>query len=127
MIKYRPLRIVNRSVGHWFGTDPSATSCNTPGVDNGVCAYGLPANGVISQQRPGTERTPGFMQYDASLFKDFNITERQHISLRVDGTNVFNIASYGNPNSTAQDATFGNITNTRSGPRQLQLSAKYVF
>ncbi|SEB38957.1 TonB-dependent receptor [Terriglobus roseus] len=127
MVKLRPLHIVNRSVGHWFGTDPSATSCTTPGVDNGVCAYGLPANGVVSQQRPGTERTPGYQQYDASLFKDFNITERQHISLRADGTNVFNIASYGNPDSTAQDASFGNITNTRSGPRQLQISAKYVF
>jgi outer membrane receptor protein involved in Fe transport len=127
MIRYRPLRVVNRSVQHWFGTDPSATPCLTAGVDNGVCAYGLPANGVISPQRPGTERTPGYQQYDASVFKDFNITESQHLSLRVDGTNVFNIASYGNPDRTAQDANFGRITTTRSGPRQLQLSAKYVF
>ncbi len=127
MIKYRPLRIVNRNVNNWFGTDPSATPCLTPGVDNGVCAYGQPANGVISPQRPGTERTPGYQQYDASVFKDFHITEGRFLSLRADGSNVLNIASYGNPDRTATSNTFGKITSTRSNPRQLQLSAKFVF
>ncbi|SDF92139.1 TonB-dependent Receptor Plug Domain [Terriglobus roseus] len=130
MVKYRPLKIVNRSVQHWFGTDASATPCLTAGVDNGVCAYGLPADGVISPQRPGTERTPGYQQYDASVFKDFNITDSQRISFRVDASNVLNIASYGNPDGTAQDSasgTFGRISTTRSGPRMLQLSAKYSF
>jgi len=127
MVKYRPLKVVNRSTTNWFGTDPSATPCTTAGIDNGVCAYGLPKDGVISQQRPGTERTPGYQQYDASVFKDFNITEGQRISFRVDASNVLNIASYGNPDGTAQDATFGRISDTRSGPRTLQLSAKYSF
>jgi hypothetical protein len=127
MIKYRPFKVVNRSVNKWWGTDASTTPCTTPGVDNGVCSYGLPANGVISPQRPSAERTPGYQQYDASLFKNFNITENQYVSFRVDGSNVFNIASYNNPDRTAQSSTFGKITSTRSGPRQLQLSAKYVF
>lgn len=127
MIKYRNIHVVNKSVFHWFGTDASTIPCTTPGVDNGICAYGLPADGVISPQRPNTERTPGFQQYDASAFKDFHITEGQSVSFRCDASNVFNISSYGNPDNTAQDSTFGRISDTRSGPRQLQLSAKYIF
>lgn len=127
MIKYRSLRRVNKDVFHWFGTDASAQPCTTPGVDNGICAYGVPADGVISPQRPSTERSPGFQQYDTSAFKDFHITEAQNVSFRLDASNVFNIASYGNPDSTAQSTTFGRISATRSQPRQLQFSAKYTF
>jgi hypothetical protein len=87
----------------------------------------MAANGVISPQRPGTERVPGFRQFDASAFKDFAITENHRISFHVDASNVFNIASYGNPDRTAQNSTFGLITSTRSGPRLIQLSAKYTF
>ena len=127
LIKYRNIKYVNRSVNNWFGTDPSAVPCLTAGVDNGVCAYGQPANGTLSPQRPGTERVPGYQQYDASVFKNFAITEHQYLSLRADGSNVLNIASYGNPDRVANSSTFGRITTTRSGPRQLQLSVKYVF
>lgn len=133
MIKIRSLSLKDRSVQRWFGTDASATSCSTfvagtvNVVDNGTCAYIQPANGTISPQRPATERVPGFRQFDASAFKDFSITETQKISFHVDASNVFNIASYGNPDRTAQNATFGQITTTRSGPRLLQLSAQYTF
>lgn len=127
LIKYRNIRYVNRSVNNWFGTDPSAVPCLTAGVDNGVCAYGQPADGTLSPQRPGTERVPGYQQYDASVFKNFAITEHQYLSVRADGSNVLNIASYGNPDRVANSSTFGRITTARSGPRQLQLSVKYVF
>ncbi len=41
--QYRKLKVVHRSLNNWLGTDPSAASCTTPGVDNGVCAFGVPA------------------------------------------------------------------------------------
>jgi len=131
MLHLRPLKLTGRSVQHWFGTDASAAPCNVSSTgaatDNGTCAYAMPPNGVISPARPATERLPGFQQYDASAFKDFSITETQRISFRVDASNVFNIASYGNPDRSAQSSTFGQITSTRSGPRLVQLSAKYQF
>jgi len=131
--------VVNRDVNHWFGTDPSATACGQSIVagnsnfaagrasDNGVCAYGYPTDGTIGNSRPNTERAPGYQQYDASAFKEFSVTDSQRVSFRVDGSNVFNISSYGQPDRTAQSATFGRITSTRNAPRQLQLSAKYIF
>jgi hypothetical protein len=75
----------------------------------------------------GTERAPGFEQIDSSLFKDFHIKERHTVSVRVDAFNVFNFASYGNPDNNVTDTNFGQITNTRSGPRTIELVARYSF
>lgn len=126
-VHYRKLIIRHRNISQWFGDDPSATPCPVAGVDNGVCAYGVPANGTISTARPDSERVPGYQQYNAAAFKDFAITEGQRITFRVDAFNVFNIASYGNPSAGATDSQFGAITSVRSGPRNLELSAKYTF
>ena len=121
----RPLKIANRSVTHWFGTDPSATACGL--VDNGVCAYESPANGTFGNAANGSERTPGFQQYDLSLSKDFAVIREQSLRFRVDASNVFNITSLADPVAIAQSANFGLISSVRSIPRQLQISAKYQF
>jgi hypothetical protein len=128
---YRKLKIVNRSINNWFGTDPSAIPCTVAGVDNGVCAYGQPAIGTFGTARPSSERAPGFQTYGASVTKDFTVWHEHQINFRADADNLFNSAYLGNPASNASAVTFGNIANQttpiRSGPRQLQLSAKYHF
>lgn len=128
---YRQLKIAHRSSSHWFGTDPSATPCTTPGVDNGVCAYGQPANGTFGTASPTSERAPGFQSYGASVTKDFTIWHEHQINFRADADNVFNSAYWGNPVSNIASSSFGDIqgqtTPVRSGPRQIQLSAKYHF
>jgi hypothetical protein len=128
---YRALKIVNRSNSHWFGTDPSAVPCTTAGVDNGVCAYGQPANGTYGTARPSSERAPSFQTYGASVLKDFTVWREQKINFRADADNLFNSAYLGNPVSNVASASFGDIqgqaTPIRSGPRQLQLSLKYIF
>jgi len=128
---YRALKIVNRSSSHWFGTDPSAVPCALPGVDNGVCAYGQPANGTFGTARPSSERAPSFQTYGASVMKDFTVWREQKINFRTDADNLFNSAYLGNPVSNVASTSFGDIqgqaTPVRSGPRQLQLSLKYIF
>ena len=124
--QYRKLRIVNRGVGHWFGTDPSATPCT--GADNGVCAYGPAASFQFGTASVGSARAPGYEQIDFSGFKDFHITEGQSIGFRADAFNALNIASYGNPNSNVNaGASFGQITTTRSASRVVELGAHYTF
>ena len=123
--QYRKLNIVNRSVNNWFGTDPSATPCGGP--NNGTCAYGPTTSLTFGTASVGSERTPGYRQVDASAFKDFHITERQALGFRADAFNVFNIASYGNPDNTVTDSNFGQITGTRSLSRILQLQLHYSF
>jgi hypothetical protein len=127
--QYRKLRIVNRSLAHWFGTDPSATPCTTPGVDNGVCAYGVPAPNTFGTARNGSVRGPGFMNVDMSAFKDFHTYHEQTIGFRFDAFNALNIVSYGNPDTGVTDSNFGNVSfqGVRSTERHLQFSLHYRF
>jgi Carboxypeptidase regulatory-like domain len=129
--QYRKLKIVGRNINNWWGTDPSATPC-AQGVDNGICAYGVPANNSFGTASNGSERGPGYWQIDNSIFKDFHITERHTIGFRADSFNTFNVASYGNPDVGVTDSNFGNISNQGSGAvrspaRNLQLNLHYTF
>jgi hypothetical protein len=128
--QYRKLVIRNRSIFNWFGTDPSAIPCTQPGVDNGVCAFGVPAPNTFGTSENGAVRGPGFLNVDMSAFKDFHLFETHTIGFRFDAFNAFNIASYGNPDTGITDTTFGDIVSgesIRSTERRLQFSAKYTF
>jgi len=130
--QYRKLKIVGRSIDNWFGTDPSATPCTTPGVDNGVCAFGAPAPNTFGDARNGNVRGPGYLNVDMSASKNFHIIREQTLGFRFDAFNAFNIASYGNPDIGITDSNFGNISNqgggaVRSVERHLQFSANYRF
>jgi hypothetical protein len=127
--QYRKLKVVDRTLNNWFGTDPSATPCTTAGVDNGTCAFGVPAPNVFGSESNGAVRGPGYLNVDMSAFKDFRIIGNQTIGFRFDAFNAFNIVSYGNPDTGITDSNFGNVSRqgTRSVERHLQFSAKYTF
>jgi hypothetical protein len=127
--QYRPLKIVGRSNANWFGTDPSATPCLTPGVDNGICAFGIPALSTFGNESNGAVRSPAFFNTDISAFKDFHTYREQTIGFRFDAFNAFNIVSYGNPDTGISDSTFGNVSlqSPRSTERHLQFALHYNF
>jgi len=129
--QYSPLKIRSHNIDNWRGTDPSATPCTSPGVDNGVCAFGVPAPNAFGTARNGNVRGPGFFNVDLSAGKDFHTFREQTIGFRFDAFNAFNIASYYNPDTGILDSNFGNISNqgtpTRSQERHLQFSGRYTF
>ena len=135
--QYRALKVVNRSLTHWYGTDPSAAPCMIAGVDNGVCAFGVPANNTFGTARNGNTRGPRYFNLDMSAFKDFRTFREQALGFRFDAFNPFNVVSYGNPDTGILDSGFGNITDqgaangisqaVRSQERRLQFSANYRF
>jgi hypothetical protein len=135
--QYRALKIVNRSIVNWYGTDPSAVPCTTPGVDNGLCAFGAPAPNTFGDARNGNTRGPRYLNVDMSVFKDFATFREQTLGFRFDAFNAFNIVSYGNPDTNIGDTNFGNISGqgpanglqqaVRSTERHLQFSANYRF
>ena len=136
--QYQPLRIVNRSLLHWFGTDPTATPCTllpSSAGQNPSCAYGNELNAAtfgpqyaFGTAHVGTERAPGFRDVDVSAFKQFHTYEDQYIQFRADAFNVGNISSYAAPAATVSTtASFGQITSNLSPPRQIQMSLKYEF
>ena len=132
--QYRPMTIHNRSLSHWWGTDPSTQPCvptpvtNPTGADNGVCAYGVAAQNTFGTASNSTERSPGYRSVDASFFKDFHLwSEERVLGFRADFFNLFNIASYGNPDNGIGDSNFGAISSVRSQERHIQLGLHYSF
>jgi Carboxypeptidase regulatory-like domain/TonB-dependent Receptor Plug Domain/TonB dependent receptor len=137
--QYRKLKVVHRSLGKevngvfeggWFGDDPSATPCTTPGVDNGVCAFGVPAPNSFGTSRNGAVRGPGYLNVDMSAFKDFRLVGEHAVGFRFDAFNAFNIVSYGNPDTGITDTGFGQVASLgsiRSTERHLQFSVRYTF
>jgi len=124
--QYRHLKIVNRSINNWWGTDPSATPCAS-GVDNGVCAYGIPAANTFGNAAVNTERAPGFHTLDMAASKDFHITDRHLIGFRTNFYNILNSASLGNPDTGITDTNFGEISGVRSQERRIEFSGHYQF
>ena len=98
------------------------------GVNNGTCAYGVPALGEFGNSGVGTERAPGFFNLDSSIGKKFNITERQRIEFRAELFNILNSVSWGPPGrdittpaSLRRDHQPGQL------PRNIQFGLKYAF
>ncbi len=70
---------------------------------------------------------PGQVNFDTSLAKNFTIREGQTLQFRSEFFNLFNHAQFGNPNLSAAQTTFGQITSTSVSPRVIQLALKYSF
>ena len=132
---YGPMKIAGRGmvggIFKWFGTDPTAVPCTSHNASQPAgkeCAYGRPSQD-FGTTSVGTERGPGFQDYDFSLSKGFTTFKEETIKARVDAFNAFNIASYGAPNTYigSSVASFGQISGTNSAPRKIQLSLIYAF
>ncbi len=104
---------VQRRAALWFNT-----SCFAPTPQGAV--------------RPGnagryTVQGPGFFNLDASLIKNFSITERARLQFRAESFNTFN---WVNPNGFASanntSTVFGEINSFRA-PRRVQLALKLIF
>ena len=114
--QYRPLKIVDRSLTNWFGTDPSATPCTQPGVDNGTCAFGVPAPNTFGTASNGPCAALASPMWTCRPSKTSTPTDEQAVGFRFDAFNAFNIVSYGNPDTGITDSTFGQIAPTGPDP-----------
>jgi hypothetical protein len=138
-----------RNRTHWY--NPCAFSDPQPG--NLICPVGSPVGTVVSgvacqYAAPVTDRAtalallggkslnvagPGYWRTDMSLFKNFTTFREQYLQFRVDGFNIFNHPTWGNPSTSNTSPTGGLITGTKSfqsntpDARFLQLSGKYFF
>jgi len=69
---------------------------------------------------------PGLYNIDMTLAKNFNITERHRVQVRLEAFNSTNHTNYSAPNAVWGGTTFGQITT--AGPnRVIQLGVKYSF
>jgi len=101
---------------------------------NGVVA--CPQNGAGPANSDGTVRqnpldAPGRRSIDASIFRDFQITERVKFQIRGESTNVFNLTNLPAPVGTLSSSTFGQVTSSYSGGsfgnRIIQVGGRILF
>jgi hypothetical protein len=108
---------------HYF--DPSAFAAVPPGQ----ARFGTTGRNII--------RGPGFFNLDASIFRDFKLTERLKLQFRAEMFGATNTPHYGNPGTDVTNtSTFGVITSTLNlagrgsgtgGERQVWFAAKLMF
>jgi hypothetical protein len=109
---------------HYF--DPSAFT----GVPTGTVRFGTTGRNIL--------RGPGMFNLDASLFRDFHLTERFKLRMRAECFSLTNTPHFGNPGTgwTNGSTTFGVITSTLNlsgqmagsgGERWLWVSAMVIF
>jgi hypothetical protein len=72
-------------------------------------------------------RGPGVANWDMSLYKDIQITEKATFQFRVEAFNTFNRVQFGNPNTSIGSTTAGWITTQLNNPRLLQISGQFRF
>ena len=116
---------------------PSGSSC-----PNFSCnffdptAFAAPTGAVYGNTNRNQFRGPSYFEMDASLSREFRMTERFGLQLRADAFSLTNTPHFANPNSTCCGTTFGRITSTLSpggffgpdpGTRSLWLGARLTF
>lgn len=70
--------------------------------------------------------------FDSSILKNFNVTERVYFQLRLEAFNVLNHPTFGavtggGPNMTPTSSAFGELTGQENVPREIQLGARLVW
>ncbi len=106
--------------------DPTANQ-NPKGLYFNSAAFAYPPNHVEGDAGRNQFQVPGIANWDMSLFKNTNITERLAAQLRVEAFNIFNHTQFGVPNMTWGTPTFGTITSTLVDARRLQLGLRVTF
>lgn len=127
---YRPYVIPSQTVDQFFGpvlTGGVSNFCPA-GVDNGTCAFGIPAVGTLGSAGVGVLRAPSFFNLDASIGKKFSVTEKQYLDFRMELFNALNHVSWGAPGrDITNPGAFGQITSQVQNPRNIQFGLKYYF
>ena len=88
-------------------------------VPNAVGSFGNSGKNLV--------RGPRFFKTDASLLKNFPVTERASVQFRAEFFNVFNSVNFNDPGrSVSSPDTFGVITSAKD-PRIIQFALKILF
>ena len=130
MMFWRSGDLLNFGTMLWDGTDPTVSDPGPQGWFN---------TSVFQKQPNYTKRSnpwdfagvrgPGQFNMDASLMKEFKITERVRFQLKLDSFNVVNNMSWNNPSTNVTDGNFGRSTDQKSYTygRRTQIGMRLEF
>jgi len=127
----RDLLGVREANGNIYFIDPAVISTTGRGADGVLNPF---TGQVFFNNQPFTSGNiarynfngPNYWNWDASLQKDFQISETMRFVVRAEAFNVTNSTRFGNPNTNINSTTFGRITSAFS-PRIMQFGARFEF
>jgi hypothetical protein len=92
-------------------------------------AFAQPADFTYGNISPyiGTVRSPGMNNTDATLSKDFAVTERLKVQFRASMFNILNHPVFSGPNTQFGNAAFGQISSQANLNRQWEFATKILF
>jgi hypothetical protein len=91
----------------YAGVCPNGARVGTPSCWFNPSAFAVPPAGQFGNAGRNILRGPAFAQFDASLHKDFAITERRKITVGVEAYNLFNHPNFGVPSNTQSPLSLG--------------------
>jgi hypothetical protein len=108
-------KLANPTRDKWFDTSMFSVADSYTARSNPVYYDGL--NG------------PGWTVTDMTLTKNFAVTSRYRLELRIESYNAFNQIVWDNPDLTLANATFGKVTRKRvdGSGREFQIGLRFVF
>jgi hypothetical protein len=93
-----------------------------------IDAFRTPAPGTFGNSGVGILRAPGYFNWDVALSRRLELSPRTRLTLKLQAFNVLNRPNLGPPGRDISDpASFGTVTTTIDGPRELELSLKLEF
>jgi hypothetical protein len=90
-------------------------------------AFALPALGTLGDAGFFSVEGPGFWTIDVALSRLIPVGGSQNVELRIEAFNLLNNFNWGNPVTTLDTPTFGQIQTQGGDPRILQFGVKYGF
>src|SRR5438105_1001425 len=96
-------------------------------ADNTVFQRPAPFTLGDARRTLGSVRSPWSFTTNLSVGKQFLIREEMNFEFRVEAKNAFNHPVFGTPDTNVGDDTFGTISYTSVGPREIQLGFKFNF
>lgn len=110
VVRNPALPAARRTINRWFDTE----------------AFEAPAAYAFGNAGRGIVRGDGRIDFDFSINKNFNFTERKYLQFRADFFNAFNHPDFALPNRTLGSANFGTIGGATDG-RTIQFGLRFNF
>ena len=116
---------------NWNGVNPSLSGAITGRLlqyfNTSAFSFNAPFTFGNAPRLMPNLRGPGTDNFDVSLFKNTQVTERMGLQFRAEAFNVFNRVQFGNPNTSINSTAFGVISSQQNSPRNLQLALRLLF
>jgi len=116
-----------------FGANDRPHVLRNPTLDNptperwfDTTAFAMPAKGTFGNAGRNILDGPGLQNINASLLKNFTLTEAARLQFRFEAFNLLDHTNFDLPNLFVGSPTFGRVSSAQS-PRHIQLGLKLLF